>query len=153
MHFLDHVFPLQYPVYKPGIQEGGRGWLLSALTQTKPLYHAALSLSAYHRWTVASAMLSRPCQIATLIQQEKHLEASIKSLNSFSHTYCHSGELSIIQTIIQLAFLEVLSRPYMIFYSNNARYLPTTAMRGRLICVQQRACISGTTDMVRHHLA
>ncbi|KFY26141.1 hypothetical protein V493_04253 [Pseudogymnoascus sp. VKM F-4281 (FW-2241)] len=108
MHFLDHVFPLQYPVYKPGIQ-GGRGWLLSALTQTKPLYHAALSLSAYHRWTVASAMLSRPCQIATLIQQEKHLEASIKSLNSFSHTYCHSGELSIIQTIIQLAFLEVFT--------------------------------------------
>ena len=27
MHFLDNIFPLQYPVFKLGILEGGRGWL------------------------------------------------------------------------------------------------------------------------------
>lgn len=49
MHYLDHVFPLQFPFYKPSVAAGGRGWLLSILTTTKPLYHAAISLAAYHR--------------------------------------------------------------------------------------------------------
>ncbi|OBT86180.1 hypothetical protein VE02_06230 [Pseudogymnoascus sp. 03VT05] len=109
MHFLDHVFPLQYPVYKSGIQGGGRGWLLFALLQTKSLYHAALALSAYHRRTAASPVLSQPCQIATLVQQEKHLETCIKSLNTFTHTVCPNGELSIMTTIIQLSFLELFT--------------------------------------------
>ncbi len=49
MHYLDVVFPLQFPFYRPTACEGGRGWLLAILTQTKPLYHAALSIAAYHR--------------------------------------------------------------------------------------------------------
>ncbi|KFY06751.1 hypothetical protein V492_07782 [Pseudogymnoascus sp. VKM F-4246] len=49
MHYLDHVFPLQFPFYKPSVAAGGRGWLLSILTMTKPLYHAAISLASYHR--------------------------------------------------------------------------------------------------------
>ena len=49
MHYLDHVFPLQFPFYKPSVMVGGRGWLLSILMTTKPLYHAAISLAAYHR--------------------------------------------------------------------------------------------------------
>lgn len=49
MHYLDHVFPLQFPFYKSSVVAGGRGWLLSILTTTKPLYHVAISLAAYHR--------------------------------------------------------------------------------------------------------
>jgi hypothetical protein len=48
MHYLDFVFPLQFPFYKHSAIKGGRGWLLSLLMQLEPLYHAALSLSAYH---------------------------------------------------------------------------------------------------------
>jgi hypothetical protein len=55
MHFLDHVFPLQYPMYHPSIVSGGRGWFLSLLLRTKPLYHAALALSSYHHGTVVYA--------------------------------------------------------------------------------------------------
>ncbi|THV45537.1 hypothetical protein BGAL_0477g00070 [Botrytis galanthina] len=54
MHYLDIVFPLQFRFYRPLASEGGRGWLLSILLHTRPLYHAALSLSAYHQ----SAMYS-----------------------------------------------------------------------------------------------
>lgn len=54
MHYLDVIFPLQFRFYRPSVSEGGRGWLLSILLHTKPLYHAALSLSAYHQ----SAMYS-----------------------------------------------------------------------------------------------
>lgn len=52
MHYLDNVFPLQFPFYKPSVVAGGRGWLLSILTTTKPLYHAAISLAAYHRQSI-----------------------------------------------------------------------------------------------------
>lgn len=55
MHFLDNVFPLQYPMYHPTVVSGGRGWFLSLLLRTKPLYHAALALSSYHHGTVVYA--------------------------------------------------------------------------------------------------
>jgi C6 transcription factor Pro1 len=48
MHYLDYVFPLQFPFYKHSAIKGGRGWLLSILMQLEPLYHAALSISSYH---------------------------------------------------------------------------------------------------------
>jgi len=48
MHYVDYVFPLQFPFYKHSVIEGGRGWLLSILLELEPLYHAALSVSAYH---------------------------------------------------------------------------------------------------------
>lgn len=49
MHYLDYVFPLQFPFYKHSAIKGGRGWLLSLLMQVEPLYHAALSASSYHQ--------------------------------------------------------------------------------------------------------
>ena len=48
MNYLDHVFPLQFNCYVPPVVELGRGWLLALLTRTKPLYHAALALSAFY---------------------------------------------------------------------------------------------------------
>ena len=49
MHYLDYVFPLQFPFYEHSATNGGRGWLLSLLMQLEPLYHAALSISSYHK--------------------------------------------------------------------------------------------------------
>jgi hypothetical protein len=107
-NFLDNVFPLQYPMYKPGILDGGRGWLLSLLLQTKPLYDAALALSAYHRRTVLLARMSHPCRVAALVQQEKYLEACIKSVNQFAQYSCPSKGLGITTAVVQLAFFEVI---------------------------------------------
>jgi hypothetical protein len=47
MHYMDAVFPLQFRFYIP--EARGRGWLLWLLVQSRPLYHAALSLSALHQ--------------------------------------------------------------------------------------------------------
>lgn len=74
MHFLDNVFPLQYPMYKSGILEGGRGWLLTLLLRVKPLYHAALALRAYHRRSVILAKVSHPYQDAALVLQKSIAE-------------------------------------------------------------------------------
>lgn len=107
MHFLDDVFPLQYPMYKPGILDGGRSWLLALLLRTKPLYHAALALSTYHRRTIMVAGLGHPCQTATLFQQEKHVETCINLLNQSLQNSCPRSGLGIVTSIIQLGFFEV----------------------------------------------
>lgn len=50
MHYLDRTFPHQFPFYRPTTREGGRGWLWILVIQTEPLYHAVLSLAAYHQY-------------------------------------------------------------------------------------------------------
>ncbi len=110
MHFLDHVFPLQYPMYNPGNLEGGRGWLLSILLRTKPLYHAALALSMYHRRTFILAKASHPRRVATLVQQEKHLEICIKSISQSAQGSCPKSGLGIASAVLQLVFFEVFFR-------------------------------------------
>jgi hypothetical protein len=49
MHYLDHVFGMQFRFHVPNVSSGGRGWLLWLLTETKPLYSAVLSLGALHQ--------------------------------------------------------------------------------------------------------
>lgn len=112
MHFLDAVFPLQYPMYEPGTSEGGRGWLLALLLRTKPLYHAALALSAYHRRTMIPAKRSHPFRTAALNEQEKHLEiciAMLKEASQSSQNYCPKNGLGLATSAIQLVFFEVCS--------------------------------------------
>lgn len=107
MNFLDHVFPLQFPMYKPGILEGGRGWLLALLLRMKPLYHAALALSVHHRRTTMLAKISDPCRVALLVEQERHLEICIKLVNMFAQGGCPKNGLGIVNAVIQLVFFEV----------------------------------------------
>jgi hypothetical protein len=61
MNYLDNVFPLQFNCYVPPATELGRGWLLALLTRTKPLFHAALALSAYTMHTILKK--SQPARI------------------------------------------------------------------------------------------
>jgi hypothetical protein len=108
MNFLDNVFPLEFPLYRPEILEGGRGWLLALLLRTEPLYHTALAFSAYHRRTILDAKMSQPRQIAAVVQQEKHLQICIQMLNQSAHNSCTiSNKLGIATSVIQLVFFEV----------------------------------------------
>ena len=70
MHFLDNVFLLQYPMYNPGIQKGGRGWLLAVLLRSKSLYHAALAIAEHHRHKAMPPSMSQQHRIAALVRQE-----------------------------------------------------------------------------------
>lgn len=46
MHYLDQVFPWQFPYHDSRSRLGNRGWLFSLLIKRGPLYHAALSLAS-----------------------------------------------------------------------------------------------------------
>ncbi|KAJ5403605.1 C6 transcription factor [Penicillium cosmopolitanum] len=46
MHYLDQVFPWQFPYHDSRSRLGNRGWLFSLLMKRGPLYHAVLSLAS-----------------------------------------------------------------------------------------------------------
>ncbi|KZF25158.1 hypothetical protein L228DRAFT_265632 [Xylona heveae TC161] len=51
IHYLDYIFPLQFPYYVDNPEVGGRGWLFWFLMKSDPLHQAILTLSALHRYT------------------------------------------------------------------------------------------------------
>lgn len=117
MHFLDNVFPLQYPVYKPSVAEGGRGWIISLLLRTKPLYHASLALATYHRGATVLESYRGPCGAAVVVEKEKHLAICLKefrdTIESVSQIVggfnCPHNSLGLMACIVQLIYFEVSS--------------------------------------------
>lgn len=107
MHFLDNMFPVMYPMYKPSILSGGRGWLLAITLRIKPLYHAALAFGAYYR-TITLSQVSPSSRVAALVEQGKLYEICIKSLNQFGQGSCPYMKLGILTTVVQLIFYEVI---------------------------------------------
>ncbi|CAM1510636.1 Fc.00g009710.m01.CDS01 [Cosmosporella sp. VM-42] len=51
VHYLDYIFPIQYPYYEDNPDLGGRGWLFWLLMKNGPLHQAILTLSALHQYT------------------------------------------------------------------------------------------------------
>lgn len=83
MHYLDHVFALQFRFYSPSIQSGGRGWLLWLLTETKPLYHAALSLGALHQHSILARTARGQHYHDTLNELNEHHNRALQELQIF----------------------------------------------------------------------
>lgn len=113
MHFLDYTFPQQFPMYQPRFPDGGRGWLLTLLLHTAPLYHAALALGAYHRLLTNFIMAPPTCRSAALEKQADHLEKCLrnvqKAMREMDRFVSGSRELEIgtAMSVVQLVFHEV----------------------------------------------
>jgi len=117
MHYLDRTFPHQFPFYKPTTKEGGRGWLFILVMQTEPLYHAVLSIAAYHQhyellcdlgnhdvindcWRAGEEL--RRYNVA-LQKLQRYLDESISGRNRMSKPEC----LKLLACIVFLISLEV----------------------------------------------
>lgn len=116
MHFLDKVFPLQYPLYTPNIIQGGRGWVLSLLLRNAPLYHAALALSALHRKSSLLVANREKWRMVSETQQETHLsicltefQNSIRNLDQWLKEEKKGDILGIMASIVQLVYFELFS--------------------------------------------
>ncbi|KAH8677363.1 fungal-specific transcription factor domain-containing protein [Xylariales sp. PMI_506] len=109
MHFLDHVFPMLFPMYKPGIAEGGRGWLLAFVLRSRPLQHAILALSAHHRRMAAAEETDHAAQVNALVLQEQHLQACLQFVSESAKQSCSKGQIAMAATIIQLVFFELIT--------------------------------------------
>lgn len=83
MHYLDHVFALQFRFHSPSVAHGGRGWLLWLLTETKPLYHAALSLGALHQHSLLARTARNQRYHDTLNELNEHHNRALQELQIF----------------------------------------------------------------------
>ncbi|KEQ69600.1 hypothetical protein M436DRAFT_55574 [Aureobasidium namibiae CBS 147.97] len=83
MHYLDHVFALQFRFHTPSVANGGRGWLLWLLTETKPLYHAALSLGALHQHSLLARSAQGQRYHDTLSELNEHHSRALQELQKF----------------------------------------------------------------------
>jgi C6 transcription factor Pro1 len=111
MHFLDNVFPLQYPMYKPEIERAGRGWLLALLLRTKHLYHVAQAFSTYHLRTSNLVGMDESSRIQALVRQEKHLEICLQQASHLAQTTSLKVGQGFLITVTQLLFFEVRISP------------------------------------------
>lgn len=116
MHYLDHVFSIQFRFYTPSVSAGGRGWLLSLLLSTKPLYHAALSLSAFHQQSLLSVEQDvAQTQKDYLQELERHHNLTLEELQLFisargevDSTQEHLGiNVQILACMVELISFEV----------------------------------------------
>ncbi|CAD6439239.1 64585307-f8cb-4a19-bfa8-82eaea6783ff [Sclerotinia trifoliorum] len=114
MHYLDHVFFIQFRFHTPSLSSG-RGWLLSLLIRTKPLYHAALSLSAFHRQSLLLEQESGQAEIDYLHELRHHHDLTLKELRNFIQTNnknvseqrAFDGNVQILACMIQLISFEL----------------------------------------------
>jgi hypothetical protein len=138
MHFLDNIFPVMYPMYRPGVLEGGRGWLLPIVLRIKPLYHAALAFGAYYR-AITLSVTNPSSRVAALVEQGKLYEICIKSLNQFGQNSCPYRKLGIVTTVVHLIFYEVFrcSNSFQVSTDFLCSYLPALVTHGSPIFVQQ----------------
>ena len=115
MHYLDHVFYIQFRFHTPSISAGGRGWFLSLLTRTKPLYHAALSLAAFHQQSLVlleqgvgeeTSYLSELELQHNLTLQELQVFISAERLPNSTHNL-FDRNVQILACVVQLISFEV----------------------------------------------
>lgn len=83
MHYLDHVFALQFRFHSPSVASGGRGWLLWLLNDTLPLRHAALSLGALHQHSLLARSARGQRYHDTLNELNEHHNRALQELQIF----------------------------------------------------------------------
>ncbi|KAJ5306945.1 C6 transcription factor [Penicillium antarcticum] len=85
MHYLDQVFPWQFPYHCSRSRLGNRGWLFLLLIQRGPLYHAVLSLSSLHQ----AAILGTEEEFQ---QQQKAFEHHSRALRKLCDIMSEKGD-------------------------------------------------------------
>ena len=116
MHYLDFVFPLQFPFYRPHPVEGGRGWLLSLIFGIPAFFHAVLSLSEYHIHASTTYDPVSSCGLNILEDIERHhalaltgLRHHIEGSETTRKANDETIQIGILGCMIQLISFEVSS--------------------------------------------
>jgi hypothetical protein len=79
MHYLDHVFPYQYPCFDKG--RWSRGWLLWLLSKNGPLYRASLGLAALHQRSLLGETSSHHLELEFHTKAVRQLHDFITSID------------------------------------------------------------------------
>ncbi|KAK5198147.1 hypothetical protein LTR92_002392 [Exophiala xenobiotica] len=87
MYYLDHIYPRLVPYLEQSAGGNGRGWLLNLFLRTKPLYTAAVCLSACDKAQFVLGPLSD-------IPQPRNHDLEMQHLQSVADLRAHLYQLS-----------------------------------------------------------
>lgn len=109
-------------MYKLDIVEGRREWLLASLFQARPLFHAALALSSYHRQPVLNTEAGETGPTRRSMHHEEHLAKSltefhkaVKMVSQFVLVHMSKIELATYMSMMQLIYFEVCATCHISF--------------------------------------
>ncbi|KAI9149649.1 Trichothecene biosynthesis transcription regulator TRI10 [Paramyrothecium foliicola] len=110
MHYLDVVFPLQFPLHDRSY-EGKREWLLAILTSSRSVYYATLSLSLLHKESrlddFESVWQSERTRYYILAVQE--FQQLLDQLDTAAGIAKLKGNIHALASTVQLISIEVNS--------------------------------------------
>ncbi|KAH7175477.1 fungal-specific transcription factor domain-containing protein [Dactylonectria macrodidyma] len=106
MHYLDHVFPYQYPFFVKG--KWSRGWLLWLLSKNGPLYRASMGLAALHQRSLLGGTESHHLELEFHTKALRQLQDFLASFNINEPQAENDNLVEIITCGIALISFEVL---------------------------------------------
>jgi C6 transcription factor Pro1 len=116
MAYLDYVFPIWFPFYRPTILEGGRSWLLTSILENECICQSVIGLASYFftivkiPGTVTESCAScswQPLQTGT----ELALKAARQALDGLNHHGVQSDILEtagLVGSVVYLLSVEVI---------------------------------------------
>ncbi|RFN47022.1 c6 zink-finger protein pro1a [Fusarium flagelliforme] len=106
MHYLDHVFPYQYPCYDKA--KWSRGWLLWLLSKNGPLYRASLGLAALHQRSLTGEADNGHLELEFHTKAVRQLQDFLTSIDTTALEPENETLVEIITCGVALISFEVL---------------------------------------------
>jgi hypothetical protein len=115
MHYLDDVFPLQFPFHETA-HLGKREWLLAILSSTKAVYYATLSLSLLHKEAclengeMERGLIWRDEKTRYYILALRESQQLLQGLRSNNGKDSLKGHINALANTVQLISFEVIPK-------------------------------------------
>ncbi|CVL06400.1 related to C6 zink-finger protein PRO1A [Fusarium mangiferae] len=106
MHYLDHVFPYQYPFFDKA--RLSRGWLLWLLSKNGPLYRASMGLAALHQRSLLGGTNNHHLELEFHTKAVRQLQDFVSSIDINELRPENETLVEIITCGITLISFEVL---------------------------------------------
>ncbi|KAG5753548.1 hypothetical protein H9Q70_003825 [Fusarium xylarioides] len=106
MHYLDHVFPYQYPFFDKA--RLSRGWLLWLLSKNGPLYRASMGLAALHQRSLLGETNNHHLELEFHTKAVRQLQDFVSSIDINELRPENETLVEIITCGIALISFEVL---------------------------------------------
>lgn len=104
-HYIDVVFPTQFPMSSDA--KSAREWLLPLIVQVKPLYHAAISIAAYHKEVSGQSVGDRNYWSIHHGLALKELRQYLGECHGYNLSVSLESNVEVLGCIVLLVSLEV----------------------------------------------
>ena len=119
MTYLDYVFPVLFPFYRPSILEGSRGWMLVLIMKNKGIYHTIISLASFFFSVVPmlAGSENKMCASMTSEELQKQADLAIKTVLRDSVELSKQEEqplresADLMGNVVQLLSFEIIIAP------------------------------------------